>query len=86
VPFSVEGRGTTTTIAEFGGDYDWLPQPGASHEIRLEGLIHGDASWTELVTFTWRAPPTARLMNNYIAHRNERPSPPAQGSQQGAQP
>lgn len=53
VPFSVTGRGTGTVIAEFGGDYDWLPQAGASHEIHLEALIDGEADWIELVTFTW---------------------------------
>jgi hypothetical protein len=75
VPFSVKGRDTATVIVEFGGDYDWLPKAGASHDICLEALIHGDAAWTELVTFTWWAPPSDRLMRNYIAHRNEPPSP-----------
>ena len=77
VPFSVKGRDTATIIAEFGGDYGWLPKAGASHEIRLEVLIGGDYNWTELVTFTWWAPPSDELMFNYIAHRNE-PPPPSQ--------
>lgn len=47
---------------------------GASHEIRLEALIDGEADWIELATFTWWAPPSDRLMLNYIAHRNEPPS------------
>jgi hypothetical protein len=80
VPFAVEGRGTTTLIAEFGGDYEWMPAAGASHEIRLEGLLHGSASWIELVRFTWWAPPTDGVMNNYIAHRNE-PPPTEPGSE-----
>lgn len=86
VPFSVLGRGTATTIAEFGGQYSWLPQPGASHEIRLEALIHGDPEWTELVTFTWWAPPTTRIMDNYIAHRNEPPTTPSTQTGQLPQP
>jgi hypothetical protein len=71
VPFSVKDRDTTTIIVEFGGDYDWLPKAGARHDIRLEGLIDGEPSWTELVTFTWWAPPSDRLMLKYIARRNE---------------
>lgn len=72
-PFPVKGRGTTQIIAEFGGDFDWRPQPGASHKIRLEGMVHPENTWTEFVTFTWWAPPTDRSMNSYIAHRNEPP-------------
>jgi hypothetical protein len=70
-PFSVKGRDTTQIIAEFGGDFDWRPEPGATHQIRLEGMVHSENAWTEFVTFTWWAPHADRLMNNYIVHRNE---------------
>ena len=85
-PFSVKGRDTTQIIAEFGGDFDWLPEPGASHEIRLEGMVHPENTWTEFVTFTWWAPPTDRLMNNYIAHRNEPPLDASSGAAPTAGP
>lgn len=71
VPFSINGRGNCTVIAEFGGDYDWRPNAAASYQVCLEALVGEAENWTELVAFTWWSPPSGAAMNRYIAYRNE---------------
>lgn len=69
-PFAVGGRDTKELIVEFGENDNWLPEPGADHQLRLEAKLHPDDSRQELVAFKWWAPPTSDLMGNYITHRN----------------
>ncbi len=71
VPIAVGGRSTVTVIAEFGGDYEWLPKAGEPYKIRLEGMVGSRTMWEELTTFTWWSPPSAEAMTHYISHRNE---------------
>jgi hypothetical protein len=73
----VQGRGTKELIAEFGDDLGWEPAPGSRHRLRLEAQVHPSEEWDEFVAFDWWAPPSADVMKQYIAHRNE----PAGGSE-----
>jgi hypothetical protein len=71
VPFSILGRGVREVIVEFGSDdhFDWSPPAGVGQRLRLQGQIHPDSEWTDLLAFEWFPPPEgSRSM--YIAHRN----------------
>jgi hypothetical protein len=72
VPFSIMGRSTREVIVEFGpeDDLDWSPPAGVGQHLRLQGQIHPDSEWIDLVAFEWFAPPEDRR-TAYIAHRNE---------------
>jgi len=69
-PFAIGGRDTKELIVEFGENHDWLPEPGANHDLRMEAKLHPGDEWHKLVTFRWWAPPTSDLMSSYITHRN----------------
>jgi hypothetical protein len=70
-PFSVQGRGTKELIAEFGDDLGWEPAPGSRQRLLLQAQVHPSEKWDEIVAFDWWAPPSAEVMKQYIAHRNE---------------
>ena len=70
-PFSVRGRATKDVLAEFGDELGWTPEPSSNHRMRLEAQIHPSEEWRNVVEFVWWAPPSADIMKQYIAHRNE---------------
>jgi hypothetical protein len=70
-PFSVQGRGTKELIAEFGDNLGWEPAPGSRHRLQLQAQVHPSEEWDEIAAFDWWAPPSADLMKQYVAHRNE---------------